>query len=107
MVSGSDTRQCEFEQHVIAIWAKYGRYDLTFKDFEDFTQLRVSLGGRAVGNAIEHGALTPTIAEAYWMRIREADSLTLPHYLLFVCLAPETTGDLELRIVEICMDSGR
>ena len=55
----------EFEQHVTAVCAEYGRYNLTFKDFDDFTQLRVGLDGKPVGDAIEHGALNPAIATAY------------------------------------------
>jgi DNA helicase II / ATP-dependent DNA helicase PcrA len=32
----------EVEHHVTAICAQHGRYNLTFKDFDDFTQLRVT-----------------------------------------------------------------
>jgi DNA helicase-2/ATP-dependent DNA helicase PcrA len=32
----------EFERLVTAVCAQHNRYNLTFKDFEDFTQLRVS-----------------------------------------------------------------
>ena len=36
-----------------------GGATLTFKDFEDFTQLRVNLDGKPIGGGIERGALTP------------------------------------------------
>jgi len=62
----------EFEQHVTAVCAQQRRYNLTAKDFEEFTQLRVDANGTPVGNAIDHGSLTPAIANAYWDRIREA-----------------------------------
>lgn len=78
----------EFEQHVTAIWAKYGRNDLNFKDFDEFTQLRISLDGEPVGNAIEHGALTSPIAKEYWKRIREAGYIDFANiiYLSLVLL---------------------
>lgn len=62
----------DFEYHVTKIYAEFGRYDPTFRDFEDFSQLLISLDGEPVGNAIEHGSLTPEIATAYWNRIRGA-----------------------------------
>ena len=62
----------EFEPHVTAIWAQHGRYNLTFRDFEDFTQLRMDPDGKPVGIGIERGALSSAIATAYWRRIREA-----------------------------------
>jgi len=62
----------DFEYHVTAILAQHGRYNPTARDFEEFTQLRVSLDGDPVGNAIEHGSLTSEIARAYWNRIHEA-----------------------------------
>jgi DNA helicase II / ATP-dependent DNA helicase PcrA len=62
----------EFEHHVTAIWAQHRRFDLTFKDFEDFTQLRMDTNGEPIGNPIEHGGLTTTVAKGYWERIRKA-----------------------------------
>ena len=73
----------EFEKHVTAICAQHGRYNLAFRDFEDFTQLRVSLDGKPVGNAIERGALTPAIAHAYWKRIREAGFIDFANIIYY------------------------
>lgn len=73
----------EFEEHVTAICAQHSRYNLTFRDFEDFTQLRVSQDGKPVGNAIERGALTPTIASAYWKRIREAGFIDFANIIYY------------------------
>jgi DNA helicase-2/ATP-dependent DNA helicase PcrA len=73
----------EFEQYVTAIWTQHGRSVPTFKDFEDFTQLRVSLDGKPVGNAIEHGALTPAIAIGYWKLIREAGFIDFPNIIYY------------------------
>ncbi len=42
--------------------------NLTFKDFDDFTQLRLSPDGKPVGNAIDRGGLTAEMAEAFWKR---------------------------------------
>jgi DNA helicase-2/ATP-dependent DNA helicase PcrA len=73
----------EFEQHVTAVWAQHGKYNLTFWDFEDFTQLSVGLDGKPVGNAIERGALTTAIASAYWKRIREAGFIDFANIIYF------------------------
>ena len=73
----------EFEQHVSAVCAQHGRYDLTFSDFEDFTQLRVSPEGKPVGNPIDHGGLTPAIASAYWKRIREAGFIDFANIIYY------------------------
>ncbi|WP_147155776.1 UvrD-helicase domain-containing protein [Reyranella soli] len=59
----------KFQKHVTAVWAQHDRYNLTFKDFEEFTQLRVGPNGEPVG--IEHAAITPEVAKDYWKRIRE------------------------------------
>jgi DNA helicase II / ATP-dependent DNA helicase PcrA len=73
----------EFEHYVTAIWTQHGRPAPTFKDFEDFTQLRVSLEGKPVGNAIEHGALTPAIASGYWKLIREAGFIDFANIIYY------------------------
>jgi DNA helicase II / ATP-dependent DNA helicase PcrA len=60
----------DFQKHATAIWGKHGRYNLTFRDFDEFTQLRMGPDGNArVGTG---GSLTPEIAIDYWKRIREA-----------------------------------
>lgn len=75
----------EFEEIVKAVCAQHGRYDLKYKDFEEFTQLRVDLDGEPAGGAIEHGALTVEVAKAYWEKIRDAgfiDFATIIYYSL-------------------------
>jgi DNA helicase II / ATP-dependent DNA helicase PcrA len=66
------SESAEFEQHVTAICAQHRRFNLTFKDFEDFVQLRMDTNGEPIGNPIEHGGLTAAIAKGYWERIRKA-----------------------------------
>jgi DNA helicase-2/ATP-dependent DNA helicase PcrA len=56
----------EFEKCVSVVCSKFGRHSLKFKDFDEFTQLRLSPDGKPVGNAIEHGGVTVELAEAYW-----------------------------------------
>ena len=76
----------DFQEHITAICAQHGRYNLNFRDFEEFTQLRVSLDGEPVGNAIEHGALTEDIARAYWDRIREAGFIDFANIIYYSLL---------------------
>lgn len=119
----------EFQEHVTAVWAQHGRYDLKFIDFDEFTQLRLSLDGEPVGNAIENGAVTEEVAKAYWARIRAAGfidfgniiyySLRLlrehPEILSYVSskfawvLVDEfqDTTDLQVEILSLIADSGK
>lgn len=82
----------EFEEHVTAVLAQYGRYNPAFSDFEDFAQLRVSLDGKPVGHPIEHGGLTSAIATAFWKRIREAGFIDFANiiYYSFLLLQKRT-----------------
>src|SRR5260370_11488729 len=61
----------EFEKCVTDVCEQFGRYDLAFRDFDDFTQLRLSPDGEPVGNAIERGGVTAEMAEAYWKHCGE------------------------------------
>lgn len=61
----------EFVEYVTRTYADFNIFNLTFKEFDDFTQLRVSTDGEPVGHALERGALTPEIAKSYWRRIRK------------------------------------
>ena len=98
----------EFEQHATAVWAEHGKYELTFWDFEEFTQLRVSLDGKPVGSAIDGGALTPEIAIAYWKRIREAgfiDFANVIYYsLVLLQKRPEILSYVSARFAWILVD---
>ena len=119
----------DFEHHVTSTWAQYNRYNLTFQDFEDFTQLRVSVDGQPVGNAIEHGALTPEVAKAYWKRIREAGfidfaniiyyslgllkrrpeilSYVSAHFAWILVDEFQDTTDIQVEILKLIADAGR
>ena len=73
----------EFEDHVKAIWAQHGRHDLEYKDFEEFTQVRVGSDGKPTGDVLERGAITPEIAIAYWRRIREAGFIDFANIIFY------------------------
>lgn len=73
----------EFEQHVTAVCAKYGRHNLKYTEFEEFTQLRVGLDGRPAGDVLVRGGLTPEIAQAYWTRIREAGFIDFANIIYY------------------------
>lgn len=98
----------DFEYHVTAILAQHGRHNLTFSDFEEFTQLNVDLDGSPVGNAIEHGSLTPEIARVYWKRIREAgfiDFANIIYYsLVLLRKRPEILSYISSKFAWILVD---
>ena len=119
----------DFERHVRAACEEHNRFNLTFRDYEDFTRLRISIEGDPVGDALEHGALTPDMARAYWARIRRAGFIDFaniiyrsyrllrdrPEILRYVSakfawiLVDEfqDTTDLQVEILSLIADAGR
>lgn len=98
----------EFEGIVQAVCAQHGRYNLTYKELEEFTQLRVGLDGEPVGGTIDHGALTVEIAKAYWKKIREAgfiDFANIIYYsLVLLRERPEVLSYVSSRFAWILVD---
>ena len=98
----------EFERNVTSVCAQHNRFDLTYKDFEDFTQLRVSLDGKPVGGGIDRGALTPAVASAYWKRIREhgfVDFSNITYYsLVLLQKRPEILSYVSAKFAWILVD---
>ena len=119
----------EFERHVTATCAMYNRHNLTFRDFQEFTELRTNVKGEPVGQALEHGGLTPDMARSYWIRIREAGFVDFSNIIYFSYLLlqkrPEIlsyvsakfawilvdefqdTTDLQVEILSLIADSDR
>jgi len=98
----------DFEEHVRAVLAEYGRYNPTFSDFEDFSQLRVSHDGEPVGNPIDHGGLTPEMATTYWKRIRECGFIDFANIIYYSVLLlrkrPEILSYLSAKYAWILVD---
>ncbi len=119
----------EFERHVRAACEEHNRYNLTFREFEDFTRLRISIDGTPVGDALERGALTPDIARTYWERIGRAGYIDFAniiyHSYRLLRDRPEIqsyvsskfawilvdefqdTTDLQVEILKLIADAGR
>lgn len=119
----------DFERLVTATCERYNRFNLTFRDFEEFTQLRIGVDGEPVGYALERGALTPEMARDYWKRIRAAGFIDFANiiYFSYVLLKkrPEIlsyvsakfawilvdefqdTTDLQVEILSLIADAGR
>lgn len=58
-----------FQKIVDATCAKFNRFDLNFRDYDDFAQLRTGLNGEPIGNAITSGGITVPMAKEYWRRV--------------------------------------
>ena len=119
----------EFKQYVTATCEQYNKLNLSFQDFEEFAQLRMSVDGEPVGNALEHGALTPDMARTYWKRIRQAGFIDFANIIYYSYLLltkrPEIlsyisakfawilvdefqdTSDLQVEILSLIADAGR
>ena len=98
----------EFQQYVIATCEKYNRYNLTFREFEEFTQLRVNVDGQPVGNALNRGTLTPDVARDYWKRIREAGFIDFANIIYYSYLLlqkrPEILSYVSAKFAWILVD---
>lgn len=73
----------EFEQIVKAVCVQHGRHNLTYKDFEEFTQLRIGVDGKPAGGVLEKGAVTAEIAVAYWKKIREGGFIDFANIIYY------------------------
>src|SRR5580658_20724 len=73
----------EFTKHVDAVCAQYGRYNLTFKEYDEFTQIRVGSDGNPAGSVFSRGAITPDVATAFWKRIREAGFIDFANIIYY------------------------
>jgi DNA helicase II / ATP-dependent DNA helicase PcrA len=96
----------EFQQHVTGIWAQHRRYNLSFRDFEEFTQLRMDLDGNArIGGG---ASLTPEVAAAYWTRIREAGFVDFATIIYYSYILLRNRPEILSHVFKICVDfSGR
>jgi ATP-dependent DNA helicase UvrD/PcrA len=119
----------EFTKHVDAVCALSGRYNLGFKEYDEFTQIRVGSDGKPVGSVFSRGAITPEVAAAYWKRIREAGYIDFANIIYYSYLLlkrrPEIlqyvaakfawilvdefqdTTDLQVEILSLIADVGR
>lgn len=98
----------DFERLVTATCERYNRFNLTYKDFEEFTQLRVSLDGEPVGFALERGALTVPMAKDYWNRIRAAGFIDFANIIYYSYLLlkkrPEILSYVSAKFAWILVD---
>ena len=93
----------EFERLVTAVCAQHNRYNLTYKDFEDFTQLRVSLDGKPVNRArCAHACCCIRLLETY---PRRRVHRFCKHHLLLACVASKATRNPELYVSQIRVDT--
>lgn len=97
-----------FEKLVTEACAKHRRFNLTYKDFEEFTQLRLDADGNPSGAGIERGAITPELARDYWARIREEGFIDFANiiYLSFLLLKkrPEVLSYISAKFAWILVD---
>jgi DNA helicase-2/ATP-dependent DNA helicase PcrA len=59
----------DFEKIVQSVCEGYGRRNLTYKDYEEFTQIRVGLDGAPAGDVLERGSITGEMAITYWKKL--------------------------------------
>ncbi len=98
----------DFERLVTATCERYNRFNLTYKDFEEFTQLRVSVDGEPIGFALERGALTAPMAKDYWSRIRAAGFIDFANIIYYSYLLlkkrPEILSYVSAKFAWILVD---
>jgi DNA helicase-2/ATP-dependent DNA helicase PcrA len=119
----------EFAHYVASTWERYGRYELNYKDIDEFVNLRISPNGEPVGYGIEHGAITTEVAKSFWETIRHTSYIDFANiiYYSFLLLQkrPEIldyvasrfawilvdefqdTSDLQVEILSLIAERGR
>jgi DNA helicase-2/ATP-dependent DNA helicase PcrA len=73
----------EFTKLADAVCAQHGRYNLTFKEYDEFTQIHIGPDGSPAGSVFERGAITPEVATAYWKKVREAGYIDFPNIIYY------------------------
>jgi DNA helicase-2/ATP-dependent DNA helicase PcrA len=73
----------EFEQCVSIVCESFGRTNLSFRDYDDFTQLRLSSEGKPVGTAIDKGSISAELAEAYWKHCSERSLIDFANIIYY------------------------
>lgn len=98
----------EFRQYVNSACEQFGRFDLSFQDYEEFTQLRMNIEGHPVGNAVERGAISVELANEYWRRIRRAGYVDFANIIYHsFCLLrhrPEISTYMQAKFAWILVD---
>ena len=73
----------EFAHYVASTWDRHGRYDVNFRDIEEFGNLRISPDGDPVGYGIDRGAITPEVAKSFWKAIRHAGYIDFANIIYY------------------------
>jgi DNA helicase-2/ATP-dependent DNA helicase PcrA len=103
------TPECEdYEPLISGVCEGFNRYNLNFRDFEDFVQLRVSLEGEPVGNAISSGGITVPMARAYWEALSRAGYVDFAniiyHSLVLIQTRPEILRSVAAKCAWLLVD---
>lgn len=98
----------DFDTMVRATLSEAGIGNPTFRDFDDFSQLRMNSDGKPVGIALQRGVLTDKMARSYWARIRGRgfiDFANIIYYsLLLLSRRPEILGHIAAKFAYILVD---
>jgi DNA helicase-2/ATP-dependent DNA helicase PcrA len=70
-----------FREFVVAVCAESNRYDLRYRDFDEFAQLQADESGEPIGASITSGGVQPEEALRFWTRIRDSGYVDFPSLL--------------------------
>ena len=73
----------DFQHHVTAVCSEYGIYDITYREFDEFSRLRLGVAGEPVGDVLAHGIVSSEMARSYWLRIRKAGFVDFAQIIYF------------------------
>jgi len=65
----------EFAELVGGVCEGFNRFNLSYRDLEEFGQLRMDINGLPIGNAIDSGSITAPMAVAYWDALKRAGAI--------------------------------
>ncbi|BAB53780.1 UvrD-helicase domain-containing protein [Mesorhizobium japonicum] len=98
----------QFNEYASAASADFNRYNLTFREFEEFSLLQISEAGEPFGSVLDTGTIRREEALRFWQRLRNdgrADfSLILYHSLSLMRDHPEIVEFVASRFSHILID---
>ena len=98
----------EFKHFVTVTYEEFDRPNPNYKDFENFTLLRMNVDGQPAGDFLEYGTITTSMANSYWKRIRKAGFIDFASIIYFSFLLlksrPEILNYVSAKFAWILVD---
>jgi DNA helicase-2/ATP-dependent DNA helicase PcrA len=78
----------DYRRQFMSACERFNRHNLTYRDFEEFSQVRRDINGDPAGHVLQSGTITPDMASTFWEQIRRGGYVDFANiiYYSFVLL---------------------